>query len=235
MQDARVVKRIVYLPTIKGIKPVNNFCVLRRISDNFNETTDSGLYKASVLLHLNQMLDDYIDRVYEVVAIPDRLVLYNDKNKTSGVGAWWDTDVEIDVGDVVWVSYPSVLDVDVVRTPQEEYYLVKYQELRMARKRNGSYMMLNGWILYSRITKETESIIVDPNVRKHIDRKIGKVLRFGKPNRSYHRTDKQTKKSKWLGLDGNLSLKKGEIFVKDNKEHELVLENPVFAVYPEKE
>lgn len=233
--DVRVVKRTLYLPTIEGIKPMNNYCVLRRLSDNFNDKTDAGLYKASVLLNLNQFVDDYIDRVYEVVAVPDRLVLYNERNKTSGVGAWWDTDIEIEVGDVVWVSYPSVIDVDVIRTPQEEYFLVKYQELRLARKPDGSYKMLNGWVLYTRIEKHTESIIIDPNVRKHIKRQIGKVLKFGNANRSYHRTDKRTKKSKWLDLDGNLSVSPGDVFVKDDKSHELILENPMFAVYPEKD
>lgn len=234
MENTRIIRRIVNLPTIKGISPVNNYCLLQRLTDNFNDTTEAGVYKASEQLNLNQYLASYANRVYKVIAKPDRLVLYNNKNKTSGVGAWWDTDIQIEIGDIVWTSYPSVLDVDVIRTPQEEYYLIKYQELRMA-KRKESYMMLNGWNLYKRVEKKTDSIIVDPNVRKHIDHQVGEIVRVGNPNRLYHRTNKKTKKSCWKDLDQGIELSEGEVFVKADKAHELILENPEFAVYPEKD
>ena len=139
---------------------------------------------------------------------------------------WWDTDIQIEVGDIVWTSYPSVLDVDVIRTPQEEYYLVKYQELRMAKKPDGSYVMLNGWNLYTRIEKKTDSIIADPEIRKHIDHQVGTIVRAGNPNRRYHRTNKRTKKTYWIDLDQGIELSEGDVFVKADKAHELILGNP---------
>ena len=59
MENTRIVRRIVNLPTINGIKPVNNYCVLRRLTDNMNATTEAGVYKASEQINENQYLDDY--------------------------------------------------------------------------------------------------------------------------------------------------------------------------------
>jgi hypothetical protein len=107
----------------------------------------------------------------------------------------------------------------------KEYKVLGYEELRMAQKPSGEYVLPNGWLMYEHIKEPRSSILIDPNPK--IDFSRGRVLMVGKKNESYICGEK-----KWRDLDGDYTIKVGDIFVKNNPSHALLLEDGLFHVYP---
>lgn len=221
-EDVRITRRIHKLSAIPVME--NNQVLLKMLTNNMEATTEGGLYKASALLNRNQYLDDYANRVGEVIAIPDHLVFYSNANKTSDNAMRWDCDIEIEVGDKVWTSYPSVLDCEEIIIGGESYLMVNYRELRMAKR--DDYIMLNGWVMYETPLVSKSSILIDPHPDP--DYTKGIVLRTGKKNRSYYRN------GKWIDMD-LIDVKVGDKFLKADHRSQLRLEDPLFVYYEKPE
>jgi hypothetical protein len=232
-EDQRIVKRLHRIDSVANLKMVNNYCLVKMMASNVDKPTKDGIVLATEFLNRNQYLDDYVTRVGTIVKVPESLSLFSKKNPK---GSWWLTEIEVEEGDFVWVSYGSVLDVDVLVCEGEEYCLIPYQDLRLARKRDGSYMLLNGWVLYKDVEEDQpDTSIINPETREHIDLNKGRVVLTGNPNKLYYETDKVTKQVRWVDLDADKDVKLGDVIVKYNPSHHLILENPLFAEYPEKE
>ena len=217
-EDIRITRRVHRLKSIPVME--NNQVLLRMTTNNLEATTDAGIYKASAFLNRNQYLDDYANRVGVVVAVPDHLVFYSQVNKTSDNAMRWDCDIEIEVGDTVWTSYPSVLDCEEIVVDDQSYLMVNYRELRMAKRED--YIMLNGWILYETPLKYKSSVLIDPNPQP--DYTKGIVHRVGKKNRSYFRN------GRWIDMD-IINVKEGDTFLKADHRSQLRLEDPLFTYY----
>lgn len=226
MGEIRIIRRLHKVRSLDEVKLQNNMVLLSAVYDNLDTPTKSGLLKASRQFQKDQYLAPYANRVYKVVKVCHALTFWTPTNKTSGTALRWKTEIEIQEGDAVWVSYPSVIDYDAIVCGGEEYLVVNYSELRLA-KRGDETIMLNGWVLYEHPQISRSTILYDPNPEK--DLKRGIVLLTGRPNDAYVVNDK-----KWVDIDSTVDLKVGDVFIKDNPAHQLILEDPLFQYYASK-
>jgi hypothetical protein len=226
MSEIRIIRRSHKANSIADVRLTNNYVLCRRIHDNLETPTKDGIYKGSYKFHQDQFLASHADRVYEVIKLPDGLTFWTPTNKTSGNCLRWKTDIEVEVGDAVWVSYMAVIDYDCLVIDGTEYALINYSEFRLAKKKTGDVVMLNGWVLYKPFTESRSSVLIDP--KPTIDHSKGIVYLTGSPNKSYVVNDK-----KWVDLDRYVDLKPGDVFLKKSKHDTLLLEDPVFQYFAE--
>lgn len=192
---------------VSEIKLINNKVLCKRLTDNVHNKTNSGLYYPESM-HENQRLGDNVDVVYEVAGVPDKLVVRP---------GFWKTEIEIEVGDIVWANRKDALHcMVVVDKGGIEYRLISYYSLIVAQREvhefewghKSSYIIkddltykvipLNGYVLCSDIKSPASSTVITTN---KILREEAKVEYVGKPNEYYMRGKKH------IDLDGEISLK----------------------------
>jgi hypothetical protein len=225
-EEVLLKRRFHKAKSIDSIRLENNQVLCRTISDNMNTPTKAGIIKASKQFEKNQYLDNYVNRVHEIIKVPDHLVFFNRFNKFSDRCMRWKCDMEIAPGDVVWSNYMAMLDLDGFIVGDIEYVLINYKDLKLAKKPDGSYVALNGNILYSHPKIVRPTILEDPNPITDYSKCV--VILAGKPNKSYIVGEK-----KWVDLDGGLELKPGDVLLKHNKANKLILEDDLFHYYPD--
>lgn len=134
-------------------------------------------------LYLDIRFEEYLNAqtAGEVVAVPDSLY-YNPKSDRS---LDWDTDMELQVGDVVIYNYLAVknarhmkqiIDRDVVCISYDKIYTVI---------RNGEVICVNGFILVAPEQEVIETFLEIPDTAWERSKQIGRVLYAGTPNRGY--------------------------------------------------
>lgn len=188
--------------TIRGINVddiglMNNKVLCKKLFTNIKEKTKGGIYYPESM-HENQRLHQNADGIFEVVAVPERL--------TPKVGLW-ETDIEVKVGDIVWVDRLESLNATAVYGDDStEYRLIGYHSIIVA-KRLVHYMdyantvpkylvedtrvyeviPVNGMILCSDIYHESNLAVS----RKKLDLVRAKVEYVGKPNKYYYHGKKK--------------------------------------------
>ena len=228
MEEILIQRRLTKVPSLDKVKLHNNQVLLKPLTDNLNATTKAGVYKSSVELWKNQMLSGYSNRRFSVIKVCENLVFWSKANKTSETALRYKCNIEVGIKDEVIIGYQTSIDYDGILVGDEEYILCSYGEIRVTMKPSGEYIPVNGWVLYSHPEISRSSILIDPNPQKDLTK--GKVILVGAPNKSYI-----VKERKWVDLESNVDLKVGDTFIKKDKAHALILENPVYATYPEKD
>lgn len=212
---------------LDSVRLLANQVLVKAITDNKQSHTQSGIIKTADNFWKNQFLAAYVDRVYTVVKVCDKLTFWSPTNKTSGNCLRWKCDMDVDVGDTIWVSYPSAINYTAIICKNIEYKLINYEEIRMSQKPDGLYVMVNGYNLYRHPQKSRSTILIDPKPVTEYDK--GEIIIVGKKNHSYIVNEKS-----WRDLDGDYNIQVGDVFVKNNIGHTLLLEDSLFNVYPEK-
>jgi len=157
---------MITLDTIEGFKPLNNFVLLgnptstEKIGGLFIDTT----YKP----------EDHVEIINEVIAVPDHLK-FNE----------WETEMQLKVGDKVWVNYLSIIKGERVQVGGEVYVLVPYEKIILT-KRGDDIVMLNGYVLIEPVLEETQQsgIIILLKQAKQASQR-GYVRHMGIPNKRY--------------------------------------------------
>ncbi len=157
---------MITLDTIEGFKPLNNFVLLgnptstEKIGGLFIDTT----YKP----------EDHVEIINEVIAVPERLK-FNE----------WETEMQLKVGDKVWVNYLSIIKGERVQVGGEVYVLVPYEKIILT-KRGDDLVMLNGYVLIEPVLEETQQsgIIILLKQAKQASQR-GYVRHMGIPNKRY--------------------------------------------------
>ena len=157
---------MITLDTIEGFKPLNNFVLLgnptstEKIGGLFIDTT----YKP----------EDHVEIINEVIAVPERLK-FNE----------WETEMQLKVGDRVWVQYLSIIKGERVQVGGEVYVLVPYEKIILT-KRGDDLVMLNGYVLIEPVLEETQQsgIIILLKQAKQASQR-GYVRHMGIPNKRY--------------------------------------------------
>ena len=106
------------------LRPQNNLVVCRKATNNMKTGTKGGILYPEHM-NVNQYVDQNVDRVYEVVKLPERLT-YDE--------AFWETKIEIKVGDLVWVNKVNAINAPKIQT-DEELFLLNYYEMIVAKRR----------------------------------------------------------------------------------------------------
>ena len=157
---------MITIDTIEGFKPLNNFVLLgnptstEKIGGLFIDTT----YKP----------EDHVEIINEVIAVPERLK-FNE----------WETEMQLKVGDKVWVNYLSIIKGERVQVGGEVYVLVPYEKIILT-KRGDDLVMLNGYVLIEPVLEETQQsgIIILLKQAKQASQR-GYVRHMGIPNKRY--------------------------------------------------
>lgn len=174
----------------------NNYVLCKRVSDNMNTPINGIIYPKQ--MNENQLLAQNTDRIYEVVALPDKLEIEY---------PFWETDIEIVIGDLVWVNYIYALNSpEIIDDDGTEYRLIKYFHLIVA-KRKKAILPLNGNVLFSNIKVMRLSSDHLTLIKKdEIVYELGRVEYVGNPVKRYLGSDHD---------DEGIDVKCGEVVVLD--------------------
>ena len=209
---------------IKSLLTCRNQILVKRVFDNLEDTTPSGVIKA---VDPSFRPNVHADRISEVVLVPEGLYfyppMYKHKHATESID--WDTDMELLPGDIVWHNFMELADTYNIEVRDEKalYKLLRYEDIYLA-KRGEELIMLNGYCLCEEVLRDRlgELDVLD----RDIDKGIGKVVLLGKRNRSYRI------RGGAKDLDGDDVLKVGDIIVKRRPDVHIRLEEDVHARFP---
>lgn len=157
---------MIVLDTIEGFKPVNGFVLV----GNPTKTDKIG----SLLIDTSYKPEDHVEIINEVIAVPG-----------TAKCSEWETDMQLQVGDKVWVSRLTIMKAEKIYVGEITYLKVPYESIILA-KRGEEIIMLNGYVLLEPIQKakiKSDLIILAPSKEEHQDRGI--VRYMGIPNKRY--------------------------------------------------
>jgi hypothetical protein len=155
------------------MKPTSNYVIVKPIQD----TSVVG----SLYIDTSWKPENHVQVINEVVAVPDKLKrLPIDSNGFME----WETPMELEVGDQVWVNYLAILKALEVDIEGEKCKLVPYSKIYFA-LRGEAVIALNGYVLVEPIPEpeiKTSLILKSEPKEKKTE---GIVRYFGMPNTRY--------------------------------------------------
>lgn len=159
------------------MKLLNNLVAIRPFpSDEIRLKDGSKLY-------LDIRFEEYLNAktAGEVVAVPDKVTF----NPSSAVTLDWDTDMELQVGDVVIYNYLAVRNaIDMGNIFGDGVVAMSYDKIYTA-IRGDQVVCVNGFILVEPEDEHLYSTLHLPDIAMHKSKQIGRVLYAGTPNRGY--------------------------------------------------
>jgi len=173
MREKQVVHK---LDSIGCYKPIKNNILIRQITDNtVKQVANIDLVFAEKYRVGKDKVRNAI-RHGLVYARPEKFMsIKSGRNKTR-----WDTDLEVEIGDVVWSEHNAFLNAEKIQSEDEMYYMINYQDLIVA-KRGEDVIMLNGRVMIE-VHEEKEGFLASPFKKKL---NWGTVVYNGSDNKSY--------------------------------------------------
>jgi hypothetical protein len=143
--------------------------------------------KSGEKLYLDVRFEEYLNAktAGEVIAVPDKL--HYDTDATSYNSIDWDTDMELQVGDVVIYNYLAVknslhmghfIDKDIICIPYDKIYVAI---------RNQNVIPINGVILVEPEEEFIGTFLHVPDNAVTNSKQVGKVVYAGTPVRGYRK------------------------------------------------
>lgn len=159
---------------IDKVKTLYNYVVIE-FDPKLHETTNSGIYTPALTQVDTAAL--HVIRTGTVIKVPKKL--YYSKEDTQ-YSMRWKTEIEIEVGDHVWLSPDTVNDY-IFRENGKYFRVIKYEDI-IAAKRGNQIIIVNGYILLEPVHEETKVL----NYKNSIQVKnLGKVKYIGSKNKEY--------------------------------------------------
>ena len=229
MADAqREVHRTINVNSIQDFKTVNNYVLCRRARNNFSPDDKTGLIKATHKYHQDQYLPQNVERVFEVVALPDEL--------DETLDHYWHTQIDLKVGDYVIVDYFASLFSNVILTEDQEYRAILYYKIitKISQSKIGGswdkIQPINGYVIFTPVYEKLPKYVIVPDSAKRIDPRYGMIQYTSPANEYYIREKKEY-------LDQGINISKGDqvMFIKinenvDPKKFAPILEDEVHKV-----
>ena len=137
----------------------------------------------------------------------------------------WKTEIELEVGDTVWMNHLTVQDYQ-FQYNTKEYKIVRYEDIVCA-KRGDEVVMVNGYILCRPIVEKKKALLYEREERVVEQAEVEYV---GKPNVEYQdprRTDYEVNVGDRILFDkkdlGKVRFLEGDYFLRfDGKPHIVV-------------
>lgn len=196
-----------------SLRLLNNNVAIEIIHRNAEDKTASGLIivqdPALMTAHdinsaENYNLSQHLDRWGCVAKLPDKLK-YAKHNKMFGMD--WDTDIEIQIGDLVWADYYNLHHCPIFRVMNNDsfrdYWIITYDCLIVAKRplnnikdpkgyrwfSSDGYkkywtIPLNGYCLFTQINEGLQSKFLE--LSKEINKRKGIVKYTGSKNKNYN-------------------------------------------------
>ena len=215
METQRERHETVRIPHITNLKTTNNYVLCRRLEHHFSDKTKGGLIKVAESYNRDQYLTQNVERVFEVVKLPD----YLEEDRM-----FWDTQIDLKIGDRVIVDYFDSLNSKVIKTDDgEEYRLILYYGIITA-IRGGKIIPLNGYLLFTPIYSTLKTALqLSPGTLKTIDYRFGIVEHISYPNKYYNKGEKKN-------LDKGINIRKGDkiVFLNEFRKFAPILEDKIY-------
>jgi len=180
-----------------SFKPINNNVIIECIIPK-EEIRPSGLiipkdvdyFIANSVESANHIdTSAHLDRYGIVTKVPDKLI-YNPKKGYDWLMPW-ETEVEVQVGEMVWFDYYHGKHCPFIQVENKMYRMINYRYLIVA-KHSIMYSVadiiadivlpLNGFCLFEQVFESPSSQLI---VDKHLNKKQGIVKYLGNRNKSY--------------------------------------------------
>jgi co-chaperonin GroES (HSP10) len=174
---------------------LRNYVLVKKKYRNADAISKAGIVLYQSKYTTNQFLGNVIDRVFEVVKNPYKLIPKG-----------WVTDIETQPGDEVYIKEMEAANCPIIETPDETYYLLNYDALRVIR-RGDEIIPVNGFVLMRDVKKTTK---VGSYSKTEVDWPYGEVAHVGKKLKGIVRKTGDGKK-KFVDTDCNIDLEKGDI------------------------
>jgi len=130
-QDRRTTTRLDN-NEIHSLKPLNNFVLLRKMSDN----RVGKLMGQEIRLDTTFNPEFYADVIYEVMATPKNLVYDNGRDEFGNYfethGMEWKNRMDMRVGDIVWANYNQAINSLKITCGDDEYQLMHYSHIYLS-------------------------------------------------------------------------------------------------------
>lgn len=190
---------------------INNNVAIEIVHRNSEDKTASGLVIVQdpslitvkdIASAENYNLSQHLDRWGKVAKIPDKLK-YAKHKKIPGMD--WDTDIEIQVGDLVWADYYNLHHCPIFRVLDDnsfrDYWIITYDCLIVAKRIRYETIIttipiqnetiydiipLNGYCLFEQINEGLQSKFLE--LPKEINKYKGIVKYTGSKNKNYNDT-----------------------------------------------
>lgn len=204
IQPDKEIHDIHKVHSLDNFKILSNYVLCKPIP--YKKVTASGIILGT--LNENQYLEQNTDRMFEVIILPERLKFHG-KQSDSIRPMTWVTDMDLQIGDTIWVTPFESINSTHIKIRDHEYAMIHYEEIRAA-KRGNEVITVNGFILCEEIMDE---ITFGEYTTKHVNNKELKVLYPAKPNKSYIREyEKGIVTHRYW--DHFLEIKNGDIVIK---------------------
>ena len=168
---------------------------------------------------------DLAETCMRVYKVPQKLYF----NPEDGKSMDWETEQELQVGDLVWSNPIEALNAITLVCEGKLYKLIPYQDIYVAKREKWvenkatmptchDVICINGFILCKEVHKESLSFLDVTNEDK-IDMTKGRVAYFGKPNKRY----------RFEGIEDFQNLQKDDLILYDKKASPFLLERTSYA------
>ena len=192
IETLREVHETIYLKSVRGLKPINNNVLCKRVYNNIKDQTKGGLWKVAESYNRDQFLTQNAERIYEVAARPEFL---NKKNTP------WETDVEIREGDKIIVVFHPTLKANVIIDDNgDEYRFIPYHSI-IAKINNDKLEPINGYIIFTPVYEKIETSLHSEFIKPKIDYTQGKIAFLSNPNKQYYLNNEQDYDRSDYGID----------------------------------
>lgn len=161
------------------MRTINNMVAIKPFpSDEIRLKTGEKLY-------LDVRFEEYLNAktAGEVVGVPEKLVYNTDPESFNSME--WDTDMELQVGDVIIYNYLAVKNaLHMKQFIDSETVCIPYDKIYVA-IRDGEIICINGNILVEPEEEVVNTFLEVPDNAKVKSKQLGRVVHAGKPNRQY--------------------------------------------------
>lgn len=207
--------------SLDRFKILSNYVLCKPIP--YSKITASGIVLG--VLNENQYLVENCDRMFEVIKLPQRL-RFKGKQQAAIRPMTWETDMDIQVGDTIWVTPFESVNAIHVKIDKTEYALIHYEEIRAA-KRGDEVITVNGWLLCEEV--KDEHGFGEFKIKSVNDKKL-KVLHTAKPNKSYIREYEKGTYS-YMDWDIHMEINSGDTVIKIDTRMGTKLEGEMFRKF----
>lgn len=239
-----------------------NYAILEPITDN--QKTKGGIYIPTEMF--NQARHEHANILMRVIKPPTQLVSAKNINHKQKHDTFkllrlmpWDTEIEIEEGDLVVVKPKSVYNCDIYTDDKRKYYKIHYEDIILAFKKASELkfgkrkrkirqiddinyfdkpVLLNGYVVCEEITDRPRSeIIIDPFVK--VKYEYGKVLFYGAKNKRYFNSWKDNKnlpranellKRRHNVSDEGIDIKLGDVIIKRRSDIHISLQSSMHKI-----
>ena len=157
--------------------------ILMKIELTEKKKSESGLYLNEGDFSIGQAARNdtgSVTRYGEVIKKPK--LLHN--TRKDGYGISWDTDYDIEIGDIAYWGKMEAYDSPVIVCGEDIYFLIRYEEIILV-KRGEEIIPLNGNCVLEEVKEMDRSSFLIMEHTKKTNKKKGVVKYLGAPNRSY--------------------------------------------------